>query len=110
VVHEVGYARHRANLDGQLLEDLRARARRRVKRGGTAAVDVVEKPHCDPSPRGGAQLVGDDRAGRVGKPDVVKGKLQGPPRGSQEVGDPARDVVGLLAAVAESEDLDMANS
>src|SRR3954451_24998972 len=104
VVHQVGDSRYRARVDGQLTEDLRAGSGRGVELGGSPRIDVVQEPRGDAACLGLAQLIGDDRSGRVREPKVIERQLEGRACGAQEIGYAPRDRLGRLAAVRQGYD------
>ena len=73
--------------------------------GWPPGVDVVEKSRLDAALARRAELVGDDRASRIGEADVVERKLEGRSGRMEEACDAAGHVSGRLAAVRQGEDI-----
>jgi hypothetical protein len=103
-VHQVGDARDRERRDGQRLDELRDRLRRR--RQALAVVDVVGEPNRDAALGGADERVADGVADGTGEPEVVERDVERLLCAVEEVDDGAPDLVGGLAAVGERADLD----
>ena len=106
VVHQVGNPRDPARLDGQRLDRLGPRLRRRRHGDRPGMVDVVEEPHADAALLRGEQRREDERPGLRLEADVVQSQLEALARGVDERGDLGRDAPRGLAAVGERRELD----
>jgi len=72
----------------------------------TVLVEVVRQADVHASRSGAAQCVDNDRADRIGQPDVVDRDLQRVLRPRDPAGEGVRDLLGCLPAVDERAELD----
>jgi hypothetical protein len=105
VVHQVGDARDAAGREGQRLDQLGLRARRR-REDALVVVGVVGDPHGHAARRGLAQRPGHQVARLAGQAHVVEGEVERAARVADEGRDPSRHVQRALAPRVEGRHVD----
>ena len=106
VVHQVGHARDRLRRHLERGDQLHVRLRRRRDRDRVRVVDVVEDPHGHPARLRLPQRSAHHRGRLLAEVEVVLGQVERPLSRREEVGNLARDLRRLLAAVRQSADVD----